>query len=499
MSIGVVSHPKSFEKSLDFERPTRYTRQSNNFKGTSKSTDLKGTTKPTRTSFGVSSKSTEIKDSIKSESFSKTTRRTSDGFQNATHLKDTLKSYPKSSRKSIDVTTKATEIKNILKTEVEEISKPTKVVNTPESLDIHVDVKTISNLVHEIIDTKPTPNAKKYVEVSSDVTAISKSMIDNSYKSTKKLDKTTLEKLKIDTPPTSNKLREIDIFSTPTSKKRVESQPKSIKKPKDGTTKPDKVETSPKSMNSDVSSKRTKKPLEFEDAKKLKRKSHDAEPKSHEVDISSTFVVVEISGTPINQSVDESLQIPRKCIRKESYKAAAEDVSLKPKKKSQDVDTNLKSKIKYQSPINHKKTSSDITKSELISTKTENDVYLKSRSKSNIVSIEVPPLHLPHKTFDVEIEIPVQNTNTATADDNVTSETNTKVAQSSKKSFTSENTNTPQAVEEFAKSIKKEILPQCGVCKQQVDESLWIEHIATEHDYLAWREDEAPLVRYYYL
>lgn len=34
----------------------------------------------------------------------------------------------------------------------------------------------------------------------------------------------------------------------------------------------------------------------------------------------------------------------------------------------------------------------------------------------------------------------------------------------------------------------------CAVCSCNVKESEWIEHIAKEHNYLAWKEGEEPLV-----
>lgn len=34
----------------------------------------------------------------------------------------------------------------------------------------------------------------------------------------------------------------------------------------------------------------------------------------------------------------------------------------------------------------------------------------------------------------------------------------------------------------------------CGVCKKFVTNELWMEHIYQEHNYIAWRDDESPLV-----
>lgn len=34
----------------------------------------------------------------------------------------------------------------------------------------------------------------------------------------------------------------------------------------------------------------------------------------------------------------------------------------------------------------------------------------------------------------------------------------------------------------------------CAVCSCSVEESVWVEHVAKEHNYLAWKEGEEPLV-----
>lgn len=39
----------------------------------------------------------------------------------------------------------------------------------------------------------------------------------------------------------------------------------------------------------------------------------------------------------------------------------------------------------------------------------------------------------------------------------------------------------------------------CGVCKTQVPKSLWIEHIAKEHNYIAWKDGDKVLVIYIFL
>lgn len=35
---------------------------------------------------------------------------------------------------------------------------------------------------------------------------------------------------------------------------------------------------------------------------------------------------------------------------------------------------------------------------------------------------------------------------------------------------------------------------KCGVCQKDLTDATWMEHIATEHNYLAWRDGETPLV-----
>lgn len=39
----------------------------------------------------------------------------------------------------------------------------------------------------------------------------------------------------------------------------------------------------------------------------------------------------------------------------------------------------------------------------------------------------------------------------------------------------------------------------CAVCSSSIEQSGWVEHIAKEHNYLAWKEGEEPLVSNSYL
>lgn len=36
---------------------------------------------------------------------------------------------------------------------------------------------------------------------------------------------------------------------------------------------------------------------------------------------------------------------------------------------------------------------------------------------------------------------------------------------------------------------------KCAVCQTEMKDSVWVDHIAYEHDYLAWRVNDEPLVR----
>lgn len=37
---------------------------------------------------------------------------------------------------------------------------------------------------------------------------------------------------------------------------------------------------------------------------------------------------------------------------------------------------------------------------------------------------------------------------------------------------------------------------KCGVCPENVTNLTWIDHLAKEHNYLAWKEGEEPLVSF---
>lgn len=54
------------------------------------------------------------------------------------------------------------------------------------------------------------------------------------------------------------------------------------------------------------------------------------------------------------------------------------------------------------------------------------------------------------------------------------------------------------SVDPNASSIEIEIVEsktvQCGVCKQDMPTLKWMEHIAKEHNYLAWQEGDTPVV-----
>lgn len=46
--------------------------------------------------------------------------------------------------------------------------------------------------------------------------------------------------------------------------------------------------------------------------------------------------------------------------------------------------------------------------------------------------------------------------------------------------------------------VKQEVV-KCGVCKQEMDDSLWDDHVQKAHNYLAWKEGESSLVRLFSL
>lgn len=500
MSIGVVSCSGHVVKPLDAEKQAGCTRQSKTMSGSSKATKYKNTSK--------------IEDEI----------------------------IPKSSRTSIDGPTKATEIQNSSKYKIKDTQKSTR-------KSINVEVTTASRLAQNgeatsksagksIDDAGHPKSTSKAFTTNANINTKSKS-IDASNKTTRKsvesvvvgvAAKRTQKSIHVETSSTSRKLKEVDLFSSPTTRKstNIENHTRIKSQSKDDTTtlRTSNVETTPRSTSS--TSERTKISLDVENLNKLKKKSIDtevfskvnrntidAELKGKEVNVSASSAV-KTSEKSNRTSVDAqvSLKVTGQYIIEKGSKGSAEVTSLTSLKENKN-NTPKKSKLKseHTSPSNIKKRSSDMSKPATVFTGTENDINPNSRRKSkSIVSIEMTPVDAPQKLVRMEIEIPAQSAKTVTADNttsftNITQEENPSgsnsgnhKANSSSKIIstpTSEDSNKPQSEADiFVVSIKQEISPKCGVCNQQVEEGQWLDHIAKEHDYLAWREDESPLVSF---
>lgn len=46
--------------------------------------------------------------------------------------------------------------------------------------------------------------------------------------------------------------------------------------------------------------------------------------------------------------------------------------------------------------------------------------------------------------------------------------------------------------------LAEQVVVKCGVCKQEMDDTIWDEHMQTAHNYLAWKEGESSLVGLFY-
>lgn len=504
--------------------------------------DFKDTPKSTRRPIDVPSKATKIKDTRKAVLHVNDTSKSMGSIDVASKSKE-IKDTPKSTRRSIDVPSKVTEIKDTTKStrrSIDVASKAIDIKHNPKAevkdikssrSSIKVDVTTKSNMTIEgESSSKKTKNSigvaghlnptQNAAEVSSksnnvDTTSKLKTSIDVPKKPTRKSDDKVTQKSidegvpqkpmtkskdnevttefievfisqtpskeheNVETALTTRKLKEINIFLPSSSRKtkNIKLQPKPTKKSKDDAAKLANVETTPKSIriSTDVSTNA----IQSGDSNKTKREPSNAEMSSN---ITRDRVPKETKEvfTPTPTKETKHVIIPSKSIEKSGASSSTS-----------------------------KRKSIDVAKGE--TTLIEKDIYPKSRRKSNILSNVTSKS--PQKTVCVEIDIPAQCEKTATTDNDTASGSKSNSQgisadaslssisgndithpSSNQNSFTtSEDSSKSQEI--FVVSIKKEILPKCGVCNQEVEDSQWLEHIAKEHDYLAWREDETPLVR----
>lgn len=120
-------------------------------------------------------------------------------------------------------------------------------------------------------------------------------------------------------------------------------------------------------------------------------------------------------------------------------------------------------------------------------------------SKDKTVEITIMNPALLNKCIDITVEdslIAYDSMNTTIEESTISNESVVTMENSTFSSDTAINNSQPTEYYMVLSPVRmSDNVIKCGVCEKSVDETQWIEHISKEHDYIAWRDGEPPLVR----